>query len=161
MNSIDIQKSLYWHLFKKSHTLICPNKHLDKWFECDMLSVTGSDYLHEYEIKISKADFKADFKKIEKHKVLESSIKKEPLTEKKLMRLKCPSYFWYVTPIDLLTEEDIPEYSGWMEVSERTGVIIKRDAKRLNSNKIDDSCKMRILESIYHRFWHLKLKQGV
>ena len=165
MKSNDIQNRLYWHLMKKSHKFICPNKYLDDWFECDMLSITSSDYLHEYEIKISRSDFKADFGKEAKHTVLESNIKKELLTEKKLLKLKCPSFFWYVTPVGLLTEKDIPEYAGWIEVPEskypHSGIKVMIVAPRLNTNKVDDTCKLKILESMSHRYWQLKLKQGV
>lgn len=34
-----------------------------KGIECDLIQVTGSSYLHEYEIKRSWSDFLADFKK--------------------------------------------------------------------------------------------------
>ena len=35
--------------------------------ECDVLGINRNEYIFEYEIKRSRADFKADFKKTHKH----------------------------------------------------------------------------------------------
>lgn len=53
-----------------------------KW-ESDKLIVTQSCYVYEFEIKISKADFKADFKhKTYKHKLLEARYRKIAHTDR-------------------------------------------------------------------------------
>lgn len=41
--------------------------------ESDLFSITKDDYAHEIEVKISKADFKADFKK-RKHDIIEKCL---------------------------------------------------------------------------------------
>ena len=46
---------------KKNH------REYDELHECDILKVTPAGYATEYEIKISKGDFKADFKKKHSH----------------------------------------------------------------------------------------------
>ena len=137
---------------------MCPNKHLDNWFECDMLSITKADFLHEYEIKISGSDFKTDFKKIAKHLVLEGETtltldsadprigqlrrtdfrKRKIITEGDTKRyqfdfshLMSPNYFWYVTPKGLLKEEEIPDYAGWIEVrTESNGRVYVSEKKQ-------------------------------
>ena len=45
-------------------------------WESDFLALTKSGYLYEGEVKISKSDFKADFKKKEKHNILQESYAK-------------------------------------------------------------------------------------
>lgn len=58
--------------------------------ESDFLLKTKSGYWYEAEIKISFSDFKADFKKKEKHQILENgfkiwkSWKYNPLTKEKI-----------------------------------------------------------------------------
>lgn len=47
--------------------------------ESDFLVINNNDYTHEIEIKISKSDFKADFKK-DKHKRISKIIKKDIYT---------------------------------------------------------------------------------
>lgn len=41
---------------------------LHKSFEADLLAMTQAGYLHEVEIKVSRADFKKDFEKSGMHK---------------------------------------------------------------------------------------------
>jgi len=52
-----------------THKYILENSYVYNW-ESDFFSVTSSGYAQEIEIKISLSDFKADFNKIDKHKVL-------------------------------------------------------------------------------------------
>ena len=48
-------------LYLKGHSPITSHFQGQRFAECDVLSVTKSDYICEYEIKISKSDFKADY----------------------------------------------------------------------------------------------------
>ena len=77
-------------------------------WESDFLALTKSGYLYEGEVKISKSDFKADFKKKEKHNILQESYAKIEGVEGKLR----PHYFFYAVPEGLINEEDVPEYAG-------------------------------------------------
>jgi hypothetical protein len=147
-----------------------------------MLSVTNADYLHEYEIKISRSDFLNDFKKGIKHLALEANLRKkdevilegierrakgvrrpkrviidgQPTNVCSIKHLECPNYFWFVTPEGLLNPEDIPEHAGWME-SLGTSIRIKKKAPILNKNKINTEGKLKILNSLACRYWKLKL----
>jgi hypothetical protein len=68
----------------------------DELHECDILKVTLSGYATEYEIKISRSDFKADLKKKHKH---DSRFVKQ---------------IYYVVPFEMLNfaKEHVPEYAG-------------------------------------------------
>lgn len=63
----DINKAL-WYKFRmyKYHV---ENVYYFDW-EADFMALSESGYLYEFEIKTSYSDFKADFKKKEKHKIL-------------------------------------------------------------------------------------------
>lgn len=67
-------------------------------YECDVLRVTNDDKLFEYEIKISRSDFKADFKKGKKHGELAQG--------------KRVNRFYFVVPENLITKEECPEHAG-------------------------------------------------
>ncbi len=73
-----------------------PNRTWEKLHECDILKVTKAGYATEYEIKISKSDFKADFKKKHNH---ESKFIKQ---------------LYYVVPFELLefAKEYVPKDAG-------------------------------------------------
>lgn len=47
------------------------NSYIYKW-ECDYFSISNSGYAYEVEVKLTKSDFKADFRKTDKHKKLDS-----------------------------------------------------------------------------------------
>jgi len=90
---------------KKQHLVIPNIKFFHQW-ESDILAVSRSWYATEYEIKCSRSDFKADFKKQGKHHCLEKGTG----TFKYLAR------FYYVTPKGLLDPSEVPEYAGLIEV---------------------------------------------
>ena len=64
MKTDDIELKLYQN-FGHTSQLLIPNVSFGfvSWGEIDLLRLTTSDYLHEYEIKISMADFRKEKKK--------------------------------------------------------------------------------------------------
>lgn len=77
-------------------------------WESDFLALTKSGYLYEGEVKVSKSDFKADFKKKDKHTLLRESYEKIEGIEGKLR----PHYFFYAVPEGMINVDDVPEYAG-------------------------------------------------
>lgn len=100
-----IQIILYnWLHFTLHHEYIMPNvKYIYGW-ECDIISLTQSGFVNEFEIKISKADFKADFNKEVKHKRMSQRINFRP------------SKFWYVIHGFDLDTSEVPEYAGLIKI---------------------------------------------
>lgn len=76
------------------------NLYVFSW-ESDYLALTKSGYWYEIEVKISRADFKADFKKIEKHNQLANSNE-----------YATPNFYYYAVPENLISVEEVPEYAG-------------------------------------------------
>jgi len=98
--------------------------------------------MHEFEIKVSRSDFRADFKKSlseyqsarirrpegnspfrnpdgTKVTAEEAKALMVPYTKHELLAEgyeKGPAYFWFCTPEGLLKPEDIPAYAGHIEV---------------------------------------------
>jgi hypothetical protein len=48
------------YLYEKSHSPISTHVTISRT-KCDVISVSKSDYIYEYEVKISRADYKKDF----------------------------------------------------------------------------------------------------
>jgi hypothetical protein len=64
----EIQKKLRKKF--ETHKYILENSYVYDW-ESDLFSVTSSGYAIEIELKTSLSDFRADFKKIDKHNILQ------------------------------------------------------------------------------------------
>lgn len=97
------------HLFSSSTTrYFLNNLYVFPSWESDFLTLTKSGYFYEGEVKISRSDFKADFKKETKHLILEDSFNNK-MPENSLL---CPHYHFYAVPEGLIKADEIPEYSG-------------------------------------------------
>ena len=162
MKESDIQLALFRDKIG-SHKIMMPNYTPYKWYECDMMGVTKSGYMREWEIKISKSDFKADalkgkklydqkvrsYRHENKHQLLESGNE------------KCPSQFWYVVPEDLIQVNDVPDFAGLIYARERYGkirLIDIKNAPRIHRTKVDDKVIDHIKFVLYYRYWNEKAK---
>lgn len=151
-----IQQQLrYSFLSPNSVKYFTENLNVYDW-ESDVLKITKSGYAYEFEIKISRGDFKNDFK----HKK-----KKHLLLENKSNDSKMPNYFYYVVPAGLITEEDVPEYAGLIYIH---GSIIGtnryyysfeeiKSAPKLHTNKIDE-INLKLIDKFYYNYLHWKHK---
>ena len=155
MTERDIQNILYKYLKERGHTMITPNAaymFCNGW-ECDLVSVTKSGFMHEYEIKISLSDFKADFNKPNgKHETLKKRIK------------DIPSRFWYVTYGFAVSISDIPEYAGLIEISHTVminsepSIMVSIEAPLLTKEKITEKQKDALFRVTNNKYWLERLR---
>ena len=146
ITSTQIEQRLIFDHYARATVMPCFTPF--KWFECDVAEITTAGYLVEYEIKVSRGDFKADARKadgciyrpghpryvapVTKHQRLAAH---DPLG---------PTRFYFVTPAGLLTEAEIPPWAGWMEAREARGCFAgcvvneRRPATRLHGQKARD-----------------------
>ena len=94
-------------------------------WESDYFCVNNEGYSFEIEVKISKADFKNDFKK-DKHQLFLAKDTKRLV----------PNRFYYAVPKNLIKESDIPPYAGLIYVEGSHAQIVKR-APFINKKKYD------------------------
>lgn len=150
----EIQEVIGTHNFSKKHSPITFNFQGEGLGECDVISISKSGYVYEYEIKVSRSDFKADFKKTWKHEKL---INLEPLrildewmngkkTGGKVTQVIIPNYFYYVTPPGMLKVDEIPPYAGLGEETGESWIRIIKKAPKLHKHKATD----RLIKSIAH-----------
>ena len=119
-----------WCMSVKHHEYVIPNSNtfINYSSETDLISVTKSGLVHEYEMKISKNDYNRD-------------AKKSKFAWGYLGNLNyAPAYFWYVTyGFDIIP----PEKAGWIDVfyNEKRfmwDMTVKKDAPQLNKLKMGD-----------------------
>ncbi len=154
LNEAYIQNILYDFFQNLQHIMIIPNFYYSlNQYEADLISITQAKFVHECEIKISKSDFKADFKnKKAKHYNMQNDVKNK--------RKRLPNYFWFVAPENIINVKDIPEYSGLIEIKKSPQdhyycAIIKQ-APRLHNHKIATGWLLRMGKGAIFRYWRLR-----
>jgi hypothetical protein len=167
-----VQLGLYHWLYQKGQWCIVPNaRELFSTGECDILSLMKSGLANEYEIKLTRSDFRADAKK-GKYEIFEKRlagvhedirvrrnirgdiVHYQPMSAFYTVKLTTPNYFSYVVPHGLITAEDVPHFAGLVYArSERCHYfeVVKKPVKI--HNDIDDSLPVRIGMKLMHRFW--------
>lgn len=135
-----------------SHMVAVPNSSLYGW-ESDMLTVTKAGYVHDYEIKVSRADLLRELRAVReaqepgrdwwasrstkcwRHAVLagreelpqffRSEQRAKEWHERAMMRR--PNHFWFVVRDGICEADEIPDYAGLLVVRE----VVRRQVKML------------------------------
>ena len=145
------QNALYVWLDRRGQRYIVPNCSIYGW-EPDLISITKKGFVSEYEIKVTRADFRNDFKrKLNKHHLLKKRFGGKYST--------IPNYFYYVVPLNLITEAEVPEYAGliYLENNCVNQWIIKK-APRLHSHPIKQYLIDYINRGLGFRYWRSRTK---
>lgn len=142
MNSTDIKKRLFQCFINYNYKLF--NSFVFDW-ECDFFAISKTGYSIEIEIKISKADFKADYKKEYYGKNKHHQLLDKNDTDK-------PNKFYFACPDGLIKTEDINENYGLIYITDSHWKIV-REAKFLHKNKMMTEIKYvrKLLDKFYHR----------
>jgi hypothetical protein len=130
-SSKNIEGALSMHLYEKQHSPITTHFTGLGLGECDVISISKSNYIYEYEVKISRSDFFADFKK-EKH---------IPMLEGRSTRgdiYLSPNYFYFVTPINLVSSDEVPKYSGLIYMDDLLQFTIIKKAPLIHNIKANE-----------------------
>jgi hypothetical protein len=105
--------------------LIIPNFYLNSSFEMDVCKITKAGIVYEFEIKISRSDFKNDFKKAGKHDMIKHG------------KRAC-NYFFFVVPEGLVSIDEVPDYCGLYYFTKHGSFNLVRGALKLHRNKFLD-----------------------
>lgn len=132
----------YRHRIKLYPTILT-NIYYFGW-ESDVLYISPSGHLYEWEIKLSKSDFRADGIKVLKHQKLAAM---EPG--------KGPSEFYYLSPPGIIKVEEIPSYAGLAWVFRDT-IEIKKPAPRKRGKVVKDKEWAVFASKAVERYWTLR-----
>ncbi len=119
--------------------------------ELDLACVRKSDYLDEFEIKMTYSDFKADFKKtfckngelMNKHDGLEDGVYRS-------------NYFYFVFPEGVIPIDEIPENYGVIIGNKFGTLSVVREAKRLHNRKVSIETKFNLAMKLHYRWWNIE-----
>jgi hypothetical protein len=161
-----IQNVLYCHCATKRHELIVPNSQLFGW-ESDLVSVTKSGVIFEFEIKISRSDFLADLKKQRAKHLVEGT--RTAFWTDRVINVPRPNFFFYVCPPDLIKAIEVPDYAGLIYADRPAKsfalwnglTTTVKPAKRLHKEKANDSQYKQLYRATTFRFWRERFARTV
>lgn len=140
---------------RKQSSCICLPNYFVGFYEMDVFRLLPNGMLYEYEIKISRADFKNDFKKGSKHSLMAN-------------KKGHANRFYFVTPEGLVHKHEIPEYAGLIEVcmdddGEPSYLHVIKNAKIIHSEKKPASFYKDIATKVSFREvnWRWKLNSAL
>lgn len=169
MTARDIQRRLIFDRYRRSFTL--GNYSPARWWECDVFEITSAGFFYEYEIKMTRGDFWADASKIKNtngrfdgNKWVWDKINKHE--QLKTRHISGPSRFWFVTPFELVTVDEIPRWAGliYAKMTElkpewqtlySTRLTLVKSAPRLHLQKCDPKVVEHSKTVCYWRMHHL------
>lgn len=177
-------KDLQWiarnHAMQHNHEWITPNVQLYAW-ESDLLSVTGSNLVHEFEVKITKHDLLRDLRK-PKHaqqQLVTGRYGRKPVgqthnwEESRALQategggtMRRPNYFWFVMTeavrqrVDIW--KDLPAYAGVLVVmlmhdhegTPRLQGSIARPPVRLHTEPLLQGDLITLARRMHHKYWN-------
>lgn len=139
----EIQSALFYK-YDKGSSIIAFNTRNVLPHEADVLVVRPSGVIIEFEVKVSTADFLADFKKKAKHEMLRTGNRSGP------------QRFYYACPPGVIPLHKLPNYAGLVHVKPHPDgngigiVTIIEEAPRLHS-EIDETIYKRLCRSLMYR----------
>lgn len=128
-----------------------------RFHEMDVAVLTRAGYLWEYEIKVDQQDWNTDNRK---------DVPRDPRRMGPLGRptrnLKYVKRFHYVYAHGLRCPDWVPEWAGLIEADYHTShgqcsiwLQQRRPPTDRKVPKLEDSDRIKMLQSTYHRFWRL------
>lgn len=118
--------------------------------EADVISITKTGFINEFEIKRSRSDYLADFRnKSYKHKAMSERTGAELRPSGNIWYFSA-NKFWFVVPENLITLDEIPEYAGLIYINENSLSIIK-NAPRLHKYKATEELYKRIAHNLMNK----------
>ena len=181
-----IQRKLNGFFAMNTQKYVIENLYVFKW-ESDKLIETRSGLIYEYEIKVSRSDYKNDFKnKKDKHVILEGKEEHVPSYEEYKKRFKHygsdisdkyyrtenfkkPNYFYYAVPEGMIDVSEVPSYAGLLYVLPEgkhltkvgswcsTGIYVVKQAPKLHGTKYTDE-ELNLGEKFYYNMLSWKDK---
>lgn len=160
----------HWPEHTIRYELMIPNTYVVPDCESDLFCIRKSGFCDEFEVKLSRADFLADKKKgvrceltpeeraeIDWTKINWKNKAERPGNKTKYDALEqgiLPiNYFWYVTPAEVIDIDDLPDFAGWILVTEDNELRVIKKPKRLHRNKMSFENRYKVAKKIGYRYW--------
>lgn len=160
MNARQVIRRLMHDRWRRN--LVLPNYTPAGWWECDVFELTDAGYFREYEVKLTRSDFKADQRKSRREWRTNTTRFKHDLLAQGDPR--GPNRFWYVAPKGMLRPEDLPLWAGLIEVIDkgeekhwlrRFGLLPTRAAPKIHDHRVESNVWKHAREVCYWRMHEL------
>lgn len=153
--------------------IVIPNIYIGKW-EMDIFRLTDAGMIYEYEIKVSRSDFKNDFKKAfsrpvkedGKYVMVDAVVKGRPIKHWKqevitkhqsLIDSKRCNKFFFVVPENLISPDECPDPCGLIYFTDYTFIIVK-SPRLIHKEKMDTSKYKSLAKKLAFRELQLRQK---
>lgn len=133
-----LTKEMVSNLRQKGNRLVLSNIYQFEW-ESDVFCLSKSGIISEFEIKVSRSDYIADFNKTDKHYKLDKRTG------------KIPNHFCYVVPKDLISEDEVPEYAGLIYYMGNQWFKVIKKSPKLHGEKMMDSFWESTAMKLYYK----------
>lgn len=148
MDEFTCQYILWRYLSNRSYKWVTPNVYVFAGWESDLVAVSKSGYIVEYEIKCTRSDFMADRRK-KRHRTLSehaasASSGRTP---------SVPARFLYACPPGVATAKDLPDYAGLVVLTPPGGHDVRKRAPRLTSATVRASQRKKLATSLMYELW--------
>lgn len=157
MTTFEIEESILRSMIGRGFKVFATGVEIACMHEADVFGVNNNGYIYEYEIKQSRSDFKADFKK-KKHKHMEN---KDPVrvynewikgkrTGNKCECIKIPNRFYFVCNEGLISVDEVPDYAGLIYMAD--GVMLEvKSAKLIHKTKANNQVYKAVATKLSYR----------
>jgi len=156
---------------KKRYDVMVPRCMTQIDNEADVLAIRKSGFCDEFEIKLTRADFFNDRKKIIQYRRPDFDVKQDidwfmnpedlaPYQKFKLEALgngeMVVNNFWYVLKEGIASVDDLPGYAGLISV-DQTGLLkVVKHPDRLHSRKLSFEQRYKFVSYLNERFWRYR-----
>jgi hypothetical protein len=180
MTSKEVYKAM--RSFVSNHDHKFENVYVHQW-EADCFSVTSSNYSYEIEVKVSRSDFFADFKKPKHHffknirddhsilreeqswiqynnlrdaghpHLIGLKIEYSNIKPLKVGQANCPNKFFFACPVGMIELTEVPTYAGLIYVFDSGGYRIIKKAPFLHKEELN------IKTMLFQKYMNLSIEQ--
>jgi hypothetical protein len=150
----DIYKSLF-NYFSDGYEYQMQNVFIFHYdWESDFFCLNREGYSFEFEVKVSRSDFKADFKK-KKHKMFTDRMapKDSLFNNSDPKRQLLPNRFYFVCPPDMIDVNEIPSYAGLIYSEDGHCTIIKRAPF---IHRVKSNYRRKLCDKFYYQWLAMK-----
>lgn len=165
-----IQEFMALDCLDRGHRFVVPNSNVGQ-SEADLVSLTHSMYLYEYEIKLSRDDYNAERRAFEsvstdenyrssgskrlKHRVIYERHKDDG--NSRYENYSCPSKYYLVCPEGLVNADEIPDIWGLYTIQADdvfNEVSKAKKAKRIHRNNATYKQLLKMTRELSNRYWY-------
>lgn len=176
------------HIYEAMRSLVSNHDHkfenvyVHQW-EADIFSVTSSNYSYEIEVKVSRSDFFADFKKPKHHffkniksgysilreeqswirnghirdaghpDLINYKIEYHNIRPLKVGQSNCPNKFFFACPIGMIELHELPPYAGLIYVFDSGSYRIIKKAPFLHREELN------VKAMLFQKYMNLTIEQ--